>query len=387
MAANEDSLYHLLQKAKPLWHQKDLYRVCTKLAKVDITDAESLGKAINEHRLNSRLADAGERKLKAITLEQLASVVRRPYHARQLSEALDAGSLDWRNVAHLSGLVKLRATPLQTTAQAMLAGSGRQKPAWAGSHSSRAERLRRKAKESEVQPPKASVAPSPYMAPPPSTATAPGQAAATSVPTEHRVPESLAAKQAAAPAAPGALPASASAPSLTLASETGIDGLSEAELLQRQLRFEPQKARQQQELLLPESAAQQRAPGKVISEPTLMTRRSQVMDKDALPRWFADVQHRTNLAEGRIFHSTLDSKPVAEGQGKGFRYRQAPKQAPLSQNETQPLPRGPTMNNPAMVSRAGPAGGADLRGLSQERVRSMQSMLRRHAHLMSIYDN
>eukprot|EP00971_Amphidinium_carterae_P117569 2329080-Amphidinium_carterae.1 len=34
-------------------------------ARVDITDTESLGRAISEHRLNKRLADAGERQLKA----------------------------------------------------------------------------------------------------------------------------------------------------------------------------------------------------------------------------------------------------------------------------------------------------------------------------------
>ncbi|CAE8587598.1 unnamed protein product, partial [Polarella glacialis] len=80
------SVYALLQKAKPYWSSEDLCKVHGKLAKVNVTDAESLARAVLEGGLNASLSAAGEKKLKSSTLAQLKMIVREPCRAKQLED-------------------------------------------------------------------------------------------------------------------------------------------------------------------------------------------------------------------------------------------------------------------------------------------------------------
>ncbi|CAK0792332.1 unnamed protein product [Prorocentrum cordatum] len=88
MPGDATSLYSLLHKAKPLWSGQDLdlRRVHEKLGKIDVRDAESLGLAVSEGRLNAALASAGERRLKSSTVAQLRVAVRDIHKAKQAEQ-------------------------------------------------------------------------------------------------------------------------------------------------------------------------------------------------------------------------------------------------------------------------------------------------------------
>ncbi|CAK0815115.1 unnamed protein product [Prorocentrum cordatum] len=86
MPDDADSLYSLLRKAKPVWSGQELRRVHEKLGRVDIRDAESLGRAVCEGRLNAALASAGERRLKSSTVTQLKVLVRDVHRAKQAEQ-------------------------------------------------------------------------------------------------------------------------------------------------------------------------------------------------------------------------------------------------------------------------------------------------------------
>lgn len=76
MAGDGSSLYHILSKANPFWSRDDLHKVHGKLVRVDISDAESLGRAVSEGRLNASLSAVGERRFKSSTVTQLKILVR-----------------------------------------------------------------------------------------------------------------------------------------------------------------------------------------------------------------------------------------------------------------------------------------------------------------------
>jgi len=86
MSGDASSLYGLLHKAKPLWSGQELRKVHEKLSRVDIRDAESLGRAVCEGRLNAALASAGERRLKSSTVTQLKVLVRDIHKANQAEQ-------------------------------------------------------------------------------------------------------------------------------------------------------------------------------------------------------------------------------------------------------------------------------------------------------------
>ncbi|CAK0894899.1 unnamed protein product [Prorocentrum cordatum] len=83
MAGDVGSLYGLLRKAKPLWSGEELRKVHEKLNRVDIRDAEALGRAVYDGKLNAALASAGERRLKSSTVTQLKILVRDIHRNKQ----------------------------------------------------------------------------------------------------------------------------------------------------------------------------------------------------------------------------------------------------------------------------------------------------------------
>lgn len=76
MKINSESVYTILQKAKPTWSAAELCKIHAKLRKVNVTDVDVLEQVVSDGRLNRMLSTAGERQLKASTLQQLRYVLR-----------------------------------------------------------------------------------------------------------------------------------------------------------------------------------------------------------------------------------------------------------------------------------------------------------------------
>lgn len=82
--AGQESVYTVLQKAKPTWSCDDLCKVHEKLHKVNVTSIVSLDQMLTKGCLNQMLISAGEKKLKPGTLQQLSYVLR-PHHREMLT--------------------------------------------------------------------------------------------------------------------------------------------------------------------------------------------------------------------------------------------------------------------------------------------------------------
>jgi len=108
---HSDSVYAVLQRAKPRWNEDELGIVHSKLQKVNIGDVQTLGDAVSRGNVNTLLAAAGERRFKGSTLQQLSYILR-PIMKQQVAAAA---------LAAMGSLEEIVASPLSSALRPGLA--------------------------------------------------------------------------------------------------------------------------------------------------------------------------------------------------------------------------------------------------------------------------